>query len=65
MAEIVNLRQARKRRKRSEKERAASENRRAHGRSAAEKTKTRLARDIDQKRLDAHRRERPGSGEPS
>jgi hypothetical protein len=65
MADIVNLRQARKRKKRDEKERTADENRRTHGRSTAEKTETRLARDIDEKRLEAHRRERSDRGEPS
>ena len=65
MAEIVNLRQIRKRKQRSEKERATDENRRMHGRSAAEKTKTRLLLDIEERRLEAHRRERPDNGEPS
>ena len=65
MAEIVNLRQARKRKKRGDKERDADENRRAHGRSAAEKTKARLMREIDEKRLEAHRRERPDCDEQS
>ena len=65
MADIVNLRQARKRKKRDEKDRAADDNRRAHGRTAAEKTETRLVKSLDDKRLEAHRRERPDDGEPS
>jgi hypothetical protein len=65
VADIVNLRQTRKRKRRGEKERTADENRQAHGRSAAEKIKTRLARNIDEKRLESHRRERRDGGEPS
>ena len=65
MADIVNLRQVRKRKRRDENERTADENRRAHGRSATEKERTRLAKDLDDKRLDAHRRERPDGDEPS
>ncbi len=58
MAEIVNLRLARKRKARAIKEQAADENRARHGRARAE-------RDLDQARLakdtallDAHRREK-------
>jgi len=65
MADIVNLRRARKRKRRDEDARAAEENRRAHGRTAAEKTRTRLAQNLDEKRLDAHRRKRSGDSEPS
>ena len=64
MAEIVNLRQARKRKRRDNKERVADENRRSHGRSLTEKSATRLAKNLDDKRLDAHRRERPDGSEP-
>lgn len=64
MADIVNLRQVRKRRKRDDKERAAAANRRAHGRSAAEKTETRLARSLDEKRFEAHRRGQPDDADP-
>ena len=65
MADIVNLRQARKRKRRDEKDRSADQNRRAHGRSSAEKTETGLTRSLDDKRLEAHRRERPDGDEPS
>lgn len=60
MSEIVNLRQMRKRKRRAEKESAATENRVAHGRSAAEKVATRRAEGLAAKRLDGHRRE-PGT----
>ena len=63
MAEIVNLRQARKRKQRSEKERAADAKRLAHGRSAAETKQTRLTRNLDDQRLEAHRRQPPGDGD--
>ena len=63
MAKIVNLRQARKRKHRGEKERIANENRRAHGRPAVEDVATRLAQTLNDKRLDAHRREPSDGGE--
>ena len=56
MAEIVNLRQARKHKARSEKERVAAENRAIHGRSKLERE---LKSQIDRKAstfLDGHRR---------
>ena len=62
MAEIVNLRQARKRKRRSDGERAARENRLAHGRSNAEQAKGALLRGLSEKRLDSHQRE-PGREE--
>ena len=55
MAEIVNLRQARKRKRRDEKERVAETSRIAHGRSASETKQTRLTKDLEAKRLEAHR----------
>jgi hypothetical protein len=58
MAEIVNLRRSRKLKQRAEKERVAEANRALHGRPAAEKSKTRLAKTLDEKRLESHRRER-------
>ena len=60
MAEIVNLRQARKRKRRDDKERAAAANRASHGRSASDKAKSGLERSLEEKRLDAHRREDRG-----
>ena len=65
MADIVNLRQARKRKKRDESARIADENRRAHGRTAAERTETRLSKSLADKRLDAHRRKSLGDSESS
>ena len=65
MAEIVNLRQARKRKSRDDKERVAEENRRSHGRGVVEKSATRLVKNLDEKRLDAHRREQPDDSERS
>ena len=56
MAEIVNLRQARKRKRRDEKEHEAAANRRLHGQTGSEKTKLRLTRALDEKRLEGHRR---------
>lgn len=57
MGEVVNLRMARKRSVRAEKERAASENRALHGRGKAD----RMADDTDRQRraalLDGHRRD--------
>jgi hypothetical protein len=59
MADIVNLRQARKKKRRDDAEREAAANRLLHGRTAGEKSKTRLGREIEEKRLDAHRRDAP------
>jgi hypothetical protein len=55
LAEIVNLRIARKRAKRLEAEQEAAANRLAHGRSKSERTETRVSRDKDHRRLDQHR----------
>ena len=57
MAEIINLRMARKARKRADAERDAATNRRKHGESAGERQKremdaARLARDVDGARRD-------------
>ncbi len=60
MDEIVSLRLARKRRRRAEKEDAAAQNRLTHGRSKAEKTQTAEIRTLDEKRLEAHRRDDDG-----
>ncbi len=57
MAEIINLRRARKVRKRADKAAQADENRALHGRTKSEKQKTKLERDqadrlVDGARLD-------------
>ncbi|EKV30566.1 hypothetical protein C882_4525 [Caenispirillum salinarum AK4] len=56
MAEIINLRHARKQRARAEKEQQAADNRRKHGRTKAERRATdaeraRADRDLSGKRL--------------
>lgn len=56
MTEIVNLRQARKHKARSEKERIAAENRAIHGRSKAERERKALLEGKAAAFLDAHRR---------
>ncbi|ACI50071.1 conserved hypothetical protein [Gluconacetobacter diazotrophicus PA1 5] len=63
MAEIVNLRQARKRKARADKARDAAENRALHGRTLSERARRkqeaeRAARTLDGARLD------PDPGEP-
>lgn len=70
MAEIVNLRTARKRRERAEKERRADENRSLHGRSKTEKTALATRRERERAAHDGHRRvstptpaAAPGDGE--
>ena len=55
MAEIVNLRIARKRAKRLEAEQEAATSRLLHGRSKSERTQTRVNRDKEHRRLDQHR----------
>ena len=59
MAEIVNLRQARKRRIREEKDRQAAQNRASHGRTRSQKSVEALTRDKARAFLDGHRRDEP------
>jgi hypothetical protein len=59
MGEVVNLRQARKRRDRAQRETEAEANRVKHGMSKAEKTLTCARREQDARKLDGHRLE-PG-----
>ena len=61
MAEIVNLRQARKKRTRAEKEAKAADNRIAFGRSKAERKLSDKERDLADRRIEGHRLD----GEPS
>ncbi len=65
MAEIVNLRQSRKRKRRADKERTAEANRIEHGRPSSEKALTSVARGLEAKRLEGHRRApaNPADGE--
>ncbi|CCV07732.1 conserved hypothetical protein [Mesorhizobium metallidurans STM 2683] len=60
MADIVNLRHARKQKVRAQKERLAEQNRTLHGRSGAERERDRLAADKSEKFVAGHRREKPG-----
>jgi hypothetical protein len=56
MADIFNLRAARKRKRRADAEASASANRVSHGMSAAEKLAGSFERTLGEKRLDGHRR---------
>jgi len=56
MAEIVNLRQVRKRKVRAQKEQSAAENRARFGRTRSEREADRLASTLETAKLEAHRR---------
>lgn len=60
MAEIVNLRMARKARARVEKEREAEQNRILHGRSRNEVQRRDREAQAAERQLDGHRRDKPG-----
>ena len=55
MAEIVNLRQARKRKQRAERDAQADANRVAFGRTKEERHLSGARKDLDARRLDGHR----------
>ena len=57
MAEVVNLRQARKRKTRDEKEAVAQVNRAAFGRTKSEKELNKAKLALEKKALDEHKRE--------
>ena len=57
MAEIVNLRKARKAKARAEKEAQAAENRITFGRSKAERDLGAASRRLAERKLEAHRRD--------
>ena len=57
MAEVINLRQARKRRDRADKTAAADANRIAHGRTKAERGATDAEHALRDRMLDGARRE--------
>lgn len=61
MAEIVNLRRARKSRARSDKEARASENRTRFGRTRAEREAEAAASTQVTRELDGHKLDRPGA----
>lgn len=54
---VINLRQARKARARTEKEKTAAENRRRHGRTKADKQAEKAAREKSLQHIDGHKRE--------
>jgi hypothetical protein len=57
MAEIINLRQARKQKARAEKEARADQNRVSFGRTKAEKELTKAEREKAQRHIDSHKRD--------
>ncbi len=57
MAEIINLRQARKQKARAEEEARANENRIAFGRTKVEKNLRQAEEDLAKSRLDSHKRD--------
>ncbi len=59
MGEVVNLREARKRRKRAEKDQAAAENRAKFGRTKGQKQKDAADAEKSVRDLEGHRRD-PG-----
>ncbi|MCW6508509.1 DUF4169 family protein [Lichenifustis flavocetrariae] len=59
MADVINLRQVRKNRLRTEKAAAADANRVAFGRTKAEKKATALQNSQTERLLEGHRRETP------
>jgi len=65
MAEIVNLRRARKQRARQEAEKQADRNRVAFGRTKAERSLTEAERDKAARTLDGHRLAVPPDDEPT
>jgi hypothetical protein len=57
MAEIINFRKARKKKARVVKEAEAAENRAKFGRPKEERSQSEAAKDLLDRKLDAHRRE--------
>jgi hypothetical protein len=57
MAEIINLRRTRKHKARADKETKAAENRVAFGRSKHERVLEEARRDLEQRRIDGHKRD--------
>ncbi len=62
MADVVNLRQFRKRAERAEKEKTAEQNRLAHGRTKSEKSLTKALNEKAAKALDQGKLEKPETG---
>lgn len=61
MADVVNLRQFRKRAERAEKEKTAEQNRLAHGRTKAEKSLTKALNEKAERALDQGKLEKSHS----
>jgi hypothetical protein len=61
MADVINLRQARKQKARAEKDQKAAENRAQYGRSKHEKAVTRALKAQVEKALDQGKLEKPSS----
>lgn len=57
MGDIINLRRVKKAKARSEAEAQAAQNRIAFGRSKAERKLTQAQGELEQRRIDAHKRE--------
>ena len=57
MADIVNLRRFRKDKQRATKEKTADENRRRFGRPKSERQRVKAEKDLEARRLDAHKRD--------
>ncbi len=57
MAEIINLRKARKEKARVEKDAEAAENRAKFGRPKEERSQAEASKDLLDRKLDSHRRE--------
>ena len=57
MAEIINLRKARKAKARADKEAEAAENRAKFGQPKEERTQSAAAKELLDRKLDAHRRD--------
>lgn len=64
MAEIINLRRARKAKARAEREAEAEANRAKFGRQKAERLQSEAETEIVEKKLDAHRIETPDGDKP-
>jgi len=65
LADVVNLRQFRKRNERAEKEKTAEQNRLAHGRTKAEKSLTKALNEKAAKALDQGKLEKREAGTAS
>lgn len=57
MAEIINLRQARKRKARTDKEQTSAENRAVFGQTKATKSLDKAQKALTEKKLDEHQRD--------